>query len=73
MTKKHTAKGPLSATKFFLTLSIAPSGITVLPPFSWGVTSTGSHFIGAYLLSLVAAAQAIELRTLAAAKISFTD
>ena len=43
-----TAKGPLSATKFVLTLSMALSGMTVLPSFNWGVTSTDSHLIGAY-------------------------
>ena len=40
------AKGPLSAMKFVLTLSMALSGITVRPSFNWGVTSTDSHLIG---------------------------
>ena len=52
----RTARGPLRAMKFFLTLSIAPSGITVRPSLSIGVTSTGSHLMG----------------TLAAAKMSLT-
>ena len=43
----HTARGPLSATKFFFTESMALSGMTVRPSLSWGVTSTDSHFIGA--------------------------
>lgn len=43
---RRTARGPLSATKFFLTLSMAASGITVRPSFSMGVTSTGSHLMG---------------------------
>ena len=43
-----TARGPLRAIKFFLTLSMAASGITVRPSFSSGVTSTGSHSIGAW-------------------------
>ena len=42
-----TARGPFKAIKFFLTLSIASSGITVRPSFNCGVTSTGSHSIGA--------------------------
>jgi hypothetical protein len=29
-------------------LSIVSDGMVVLPPFNWGVTSTGSHLIGAY-------------------------
>jgi hypothetical protein len=53
----HTASGPFSATRFFFTLSIASSGITVRPSFSCGVTSTGSHSMGAF----------------AALKMSFTD
>lgn len=52
----RTASGPLRATKFFLTLSMAASGITVRPPLRMGVTSTGSHLMG----------------TLAAAKMSLT-
>ena len=46
-----TARGPLSATKFVLTLSMALSGMTVLPSFNWGVTSTDSHLIGVYEIS----------------------
>lgn len=42
----QTARGPLSAMKFVLTLSMALSGMTVLPSFNWGVTSTDSHLIG---------------------------
>jgi len=42
-----TASGPFRATKFFRTLSIAASGMTVLPSFNCGVTSTDSHSIGA--------------------------
>lgn len=41
-----TARGPFKATKFFLTLAIASSGIAVFPFFKMGVTSTGSHLIG---------------------------
>ncbi len=44
----HTARGPFRATKFFLTLSMALSGIAVLPSLRIGVTSTGSHSIGAW-------------------------
>ena len=43
-----TARGPFRATKFFLTLSMAASGITVRPSLSMGVTSTGSHLIGTF-------------------------
>lgn len=43
-----TASGPLRATLFLSMLSIVSSGITVLPSFSRGVTSTGSHLIGVY-------------------------
>jgi hypothetical protein len=43
----RTARGPFRATKFFLTLLIASSGMTVFPFFSWGVTSTGSQSTGA--------------------------
>ena len=46
-TRRPTAKGPFKATKFFLTLSIALSGMTVFPSFNVGVTSTASHSIGA--------------------------
>ena len=41
-----TARGPFSAMKFVLTLSMALSGMTVLPSFNWGVTSTDSHLTG---------------------------
>lgn len=41
-----TASGPLRATKFFFTLSIALSGMAVFPSLITGVTSTGSQFIG---------------------------
>lgn len=44
---EHTARGPFSATKFFFTLAIASSGMAVLPSLRIGVTSTGSHLIGA--------------------------
>ena len=37
---------PLRATVFFLIEFTAASGITVLPPFKTGVTSTSSHWIG---------------------------
>lgn len=47
MVWSRTAKGPFSATKFFLTLSMALSGMTVFPFLRWGVTSTNSHSIGA--------------------------
>ena len=47
MSESNTARGPFSATKFVLTLSMALSGMTVLPSFNWGVTSTDSHLIGA--------------------------
>lgn len=43
---EQTARGPLRATKFFLTESIALSGIAVLPSLRIGVTSTDSHSIG---------------------------
>ena len=46
ISEDHTARGPLSAMKFAFTLSMALSGMTVLPSFSWGVTSTDSHLIG---------------------------
>ena len=49
---ERTARGPLRATKFLWTLSIALSGITVLPLFNTGVTSTDSHSIGAWNLLL---------------------
>lgn len=52
-----TAKGPFRATKFRCTLSMASSGMTVLPSLSVGVTSTDSHSMGVF----------------AAAKMSFTD
>lgn len=41
-----TARGPLRATRFFLTEVIALSGIAVLPSFMIGVTSTDSHSMG---------------------------
>ena len=44
----RTASGPFKATKFFLTDSMASSGMTVRPFLSCGVTSTGSHFIGTF-------------------------
>lgn len=53
----RTARGPFNATRFLFTLSIASSGMTVLPFFNCGVTSTGSHSIG----------------TFAAVKMSLTD
>lgn len=45
---RHTASGPLRATKLRFTLLIASSGIVVLPSFRIGVTSTGSHLMGTY-------------------------
>jgi hypothetical protein len=48
--RKRTARGPLRATKFFLTDWIAASGIAVLPSTKIGVTSTDSHSIGACAL-----------------------
>ena len=47
VSEDYTARGPLSAIKLVLTLSMALSGMTVLPSFNWGVTSTDSHLIGA--------------------------
>lgn len=44
----QTARGPLRATRFFLTELIALSGIAVLPSLMIGVTSTDSHSMGAY-------------------------
>lgn len=41
-----TARGPLRATRFFLTEVIALSGIAVLPSLMIGVTSTDSHSMG---------------------------
>lgn len=92
--RKLTAKGPLRATKFFLTEFMAMSGIAVLPSLRIGVTSTSSHSIGvcAKFVSRLShgirlrgtpSRQRVELyclggretrcmRTLAAAKISFT-
>lgn len=43
----QTARGPLRATRFFLTELMALSGIAVLPSLMIGVTSTGSHSMGA--------------------------
>lgn len=76
MGRKHTARGPLRATKFFFTLAMASSGMTVFPSFKVGVTSTGSHLIGAYLdLSLLYLRRsgALPSVTFAAAKMSLTD
>jgi hypothetical protein len=39
-------RAPLRATVFFLIELTAASGMTVLPPFRTGVTSTSSHWIG---------------------------
>ena len=39
---------PFNATVFFRTDWMAWSGITVLPPFSTGVTLTSSHWMGTY-------------------------
>jgi hypothetical protein len=41
------ARGPLSATVFFLTEAMASAGMAVLPLTKVGVTSTSSHWIGA--------------------------
>lgn len=46
-----TARGPFRAILFFLMLSIAASGIAVLPSFRIGVTSQGSQVIGVYHVS----------------------
>lgn len=43
----HTANGPLRATLFLSMLSMVSGAMTVLPSISLGVTSTGSHLIGA--------------------------
>lgn len=40
------ARGPLSATVFFLMLTIAFSGIVEMPSTSTGVTETSSHWMG---------------------------
>lgn len=40
---------------FFLTLAMAASGMTVLPFFKMGVTSTSSHVIGAWGLAWASA------------------
>lgn len=42
-----TARGPFRAILFFLMLSIASSGIAVLPSLMIGVTSMGSQETGA--------------------------
>ena len=70
-----TASGPLRATLFLSMLSIVSSGITVLPSFSRGVTSTGSHLIGVYKAMSVSFRGEINSanHTLAALKMSFTD
>lgn len=46
-TRELTASGPFKATLFRLMLSIVSGRIEVLPSISCGVTSTGSHLIGA--------------------------
>ena len=72
--ENDTARGPLSAIKFVLTLSMALSGMTVLPSFKWGVTSTDSHLIGACGDQLQVSDVGYEVaRALAAEKISLTD
>ena len=43
-----TASGPFSATLFLLMLSIVSGRMEVFPSTSCGVTSTGSHFTGAF-------------------------
>lgn len=76
---RHTASGPLRATKLRSTLLIASSGIVVLPSFRIGVTSTGSHLMGTYFqFSSVFDVRVIlgflgSFFTFAAEKISLTD
>jgi hypothetical protein len=48
-----TARGPFRAILFFLMLSIAASGIAVLPSFRIGVTSQGSHLMGVCHMSAI--------------------
>lgn len=68
-----TARGPLRATLFLLMLSIVASAMVVLPSFNIGVTSTGSHFTGAYILVRRIVYAGVDQHTLAAAKMSLTD
>lgn len=68
-----TASGPFRATLFRLILSMVSSLIEVLPSFSWGVTSTGSHLTGAFDPLVDARIIGFHGSTLAAAKISLTD
>jgi hypothetical protein len=71
-----TARGPFRAILFFLMLSIAASGIAVLPSFRIGVTSQGSQVIGVYDMSDARRRSSwfseACLLTLAAAKMSLT-
>jgi len=43
---QHTARGPLRAILFFLMLSMAASGIAVLPSLRMGSTLMGSQAMG---------------------------
>lgn len=57
---------------------MASSGMAVLPSFRMGVTSTGSHLMGAYEVDLVSCWRVLrrvcdDFFTLAASKISLTD
>jgi len=45
--RELTASGPFKATLFRLMLSIVSGKIEVFPSINCGVTSTGSHLIGA--------------------------
>lgn len=47
---EHTARGPLRATLFLSIDSTVSGAIEVLPSINLGVTSTGSHLIGAYFI-----------------------
>jgi len=70
-----TARGPFRAILFFLMLSIAASGIAVLPSLRIGVTSQGSQAMGVYHKSAIGSYGKgfVELLlALAAAKMSFT-
>lgn len=68
-----TANGPFNATLFLSMLSMVSGAMTVFPSTNLGVTSTGSHLIGAYIISVPVLLRYGFVRTFAASKISLTD